>query len=68
MLIRSSVKSQSLHTRASRSPTFALVLVLVVLPFPKIILVVGPLLVFNSCVLTVDSRRMIASAPESRRA
>ena len=69
ILIRSSVNSLSLHTMASMSPTFALIFVSVICPFfPKTIWVECPRLVAKSCDFTVDSRSMMASAPESKRA
>ena len=58
ILIRSSVNSLSLHTMASMSPTFALIFVSVICPFPKTIWVEYPRLVAKSCDFTVDSRSM----------
>ena len=66
--IRSSLRSLSLHTIAGKSPIDAWSRVADVCPLPSITAEGGLGIDWISCASTVDLRRKIASAPESKRA
>ena len=68
ILTRSSLRSLSWHTNASSVPILALSLDCAVSPLPNMMVVSYPRETGRLLSLTVDSRKIIASAPLSKRA